>query len=1331
MALLASSLAYQRHHYLKIPVKDVKAETAGVKSEIKQEIKPEMRTKVPDSIKPEPGTDPSAAPAPTKPPTVYYCTRTHSQLAQVAEELKNCSKIYQEHLKMCVLGSRQHLCINRRAKAEAERKKLSLDEVCKEFLDVKDLQDENTGCGFGLNKKRITKTVESLKNMKIWDIEDAYKAGEAHKGCPYYSTREIFENANYVLSPYNYIIDPDIRRIMNIDLQDSIVIFDEAHNIEDITREAASFEINRSQLVIIENEILNVYEFTKYLMLRDLGQLVHSLIQWIDDMSENLTTDHSHKPYNNRNTSSNAFTPKKTPSKYYNGKKTEESYFGQSENLWDGEEFVEIFEQKYYLNLQTIEMYLQCLEEITKQNEENDGIENRFQAMNANPSIPLQYEVEGEKDDTSENPGKKMKLKISTFALSTIRRYLRVFSYMLVKNKANAMDYRICLQKKEDDSGPNKKRKSVNAAPTSEVTFNIWCLSGAVVFQEIAGACHSVLLSSGTLSPLDSFAGELKTSFPIRVEASHVINLSKQLKVALVSSFNDYSLNSTYDARQSDAYLDTIGAALLLITKQTPGGVLMFLPSYSLLYRCQTRWNQTKLLRKIEIDTGANMYFEPKDTKEMKKMLIQYYEDLNSINSKAIMIGVCRGKVSEGINFSDHYARAVIVVGIPYPSLVDLKIHLKREYQDTLCAKDVEKNLQSGYMPPSSSSSTSTPYAAKGPFTSSAPSSNYKFGNSTGVTSTIHCNGSLWYKQQAFRAINQAVGRCIRHKDDFGAIILLDPRFHQEEVKNSLSRWMRDEAVEYERLEDFALHLKHFFQPFNSYERLTGVQSNQEKIVQNEAKIDLDIEENILNQDDGNSMTEVEDDRIGKNSFFDNQEKETTKKFESVTRNNRNEDHIDSEDENPTKQFKEISISQTFQDIMDKKRQSTDREEVMKKYSPIIEESNERVDSPFIDTNQDDGDRMVVEENQDRSSPFTIKSKVSSFDMPDVFSSQQFPSESYKEAQTPYASKNSKTTGEMNDAETDKEKRTKSSSKRKKKRKNNEEVDIQRVVDFKLSLPFIREINRSFLFFQNQSNVPTYLNTNDIINVLTLNSISSARVSSSSLSSLFKYLFPLPSHLHFLKLAFEHGLFIRQVYLGDKFETIVFPVVVESVKNGINRHSSIPFAALSLNDVLFGEEPSRLPLAQNEEVRCVDYWCREDEVVYRFICYSNIKDPENNNDSVKEERDITSHYQVLFAKIIATTTSSILRQSESYGNPRLLYLLQKDQEREKENKDAERVDEDVLSDLSDSVATNRIKTGNSRPLPSKTTESFNYSIINNQSKVNRKIPIIIDLEENM
>ena len=47
------------------------------------------------------------------------------------------------------------------------------------------------------------------------------------------------------------------------------------------------------------------------------------------------------------------------------------------------------------------------------------------------------------------------------------------------------------------------------------------------------------------------------------------------------------------------------------------------------------------------------------------------------------MMGVCRGRMSEGLDFSDQAARMVIIIGIPFPQMYDAKIILKRNYLDT------------------------------------------------------------------------------------------------------------------------------------------------------------------------------------------------------------------------------------------------------------------------------------------------------------------------------------------------------------------------------------------------------------------------------------------------------------------------------------------------------------------------------------------------------------------------------------------------------------------------------------------------------------------------
>ena len=57
----------------------------------------------------------------------------------------------------------------------------------------------------------------------------------------------------------------------------------------------------------------------------------------------------------------------------------------------------------------------------------------------------------------------------------------------------------------------------------------------------------------------------------------------------------------------------------------------------------------------------------------------------------------------------------------------------------------------------------------------------------------------------------QALGRCIRHKQDYGAIILLDERLRAPTPQRSLSRWLRDDIVAPRGFADAHARLQAFF----------------------------------------------------------------------------------------------------------------------------------------------------------------------------------------------------------------------------------------------------------------------------------------------------------------------------------------------------------------------------------------------------------------------------------------------------------------------------------------------------------------------------------------
>jgi regulator of telomere elongation helicase 1 len=76
------------------------------------------------------------------------------------------------------------------------------------------------------------------------------------------------------------------------------------------------------------------------------------------------------------------------------------------------------------------------------------------------------------------------------------------------------------------------------------------------------------------------------------------------------------------------------------------------------------------------------LYREPKVAQEYQLIMDRFYSAVFEEDGGAILMAVCRGRISEGLDFSDKAARAVIVVGIPYPQMTDPKIILKKEYLD-------------------------------------------------------------------------------------------------------------------------------------------------------------------------------------------------------------------------------------------------------------------------------------------------------------------------------------------------------------------------------------------------------------------------------------------------------------------------------------------------------------------------------------------------------------------------------------------------------------------------------------------------------------------------
>ena len=312
-----------------------------------------------------------------------------------------------------------------------------------------------------------------------------------------------------------------------------------------------------------------------------------------------------------------------------------------------------------------------------------------------------------------------------------------------------------------------------------ESTMGFWCLSSEVIFEEISQKAKAIILTSGTLSPMDTFASELQTAFPLQLEAQHVIEASQLFVGTFAAGPSGSNLIGTYQNTSSFTYQDDVAQCIYQICQVTPFGVLCFLPSYALLDKLLDRMQATGVYEKLA--RLKEVISEPKSgsTDDFERLMKRFYRTIADCKQHggraaatgpgrrhavtgAVLFAVYRGKVSEGLDFADEHARAVINIGIPYPAFKDQKVLLKKEYND--------RHVGSKQLLP----------------------------------------GSQWYEIQAFRALNQALGRCIRHRHDWGAVVFLDQRFTHPKNIQKLSKWVRPSVRGYSALGEGIAALRAF-----------------------------------------------------------------------------------------------------------------------------------------------------------------------------------------------------------------------------------------------------------------------------------------------------------------------------------------------------------------------------------------------------------------------------------------------------------------------------------------------------------------------------------------
>uniref|UniRef100_A0AAY4ER15 Regulator of telomere elongation helicase 1 n=1 Tax=Denticeps clupeoides TaxID=299321 RepID=A0AAY4ER15_9TELE len=628
-------------------------------------------------------TDGDATAYYTDVPKIIYASRTHSQLTQVINELKNTS--YRP--KVCVLGSREQLCINSEVmRQESNHIKVHM---CRAKVSTR-------SCMF-YNNVEEKSTDKDLVNA-ILDVEDLVKAGNKQRVCPYYLSRTLKQNADIIFMPYNYLLDPKSRRAHNIELKGAIVIFDEAHNVEKMCEESTSFDL------------------TPY----DLTSAMQAVDRLLLEQAKDLGKGDAPEDFNMESGSSglklDITSIAKIKQIIMDLEAAINSYEmpSNSQGITKPGSFIYELFQKAQVTFETKAAIVEAMEQITGY---LAGRKHSF----SSPINTLELAF-GELQNVTNIVFCACYCCLSLFGKIIWLNDTRVCLYVILWKPGNVLSY--------------------------------WCFSPGFSMQELVRQdVRCIILTSGTLSPISSFTAEMQIPFPVCLENPHVIERD-QIFVSIIDRGPDgVQLSSAFDRRW----------VVLNLGRVVPHGLLVFFPSYPVMDKTLEFWKKDFSHKNLK-----PMFVEPKGKGTFTEIIDGYYSKVNDPSSRGgSFFAVCRGKASEGLDFADTYGRGVIITGLPFPPRMDPRVVLKMQYLDEMCRKK--------------------------------------------VAGLKYLSGQDWYRQQASRAVNQAIGRVIRHREDYGAIFLCDHRFKSSDARAQLPAWVKPYVRTYDSFGNVVRDVAQFF----------------------------------------------------------------------------------------------------------------------------------------------------------------------------------------------------------------------------------------------------------------------------------------------------------------------------------------------------------------------------------------------------------------------------------------------------------------------------------------------------------------------------------------
>ncbi|KAL4385207.1 hypothetical protein GQ457_15G022780 [Hibiscus cannabinus] len=585
---------------------------------------------------------------PHTPIKLIYCTRTVHEMEKTLAELTLLHNYQLKHLgpqaRILAIGlsSRKNLCVNPTVVASENRD--SVDAGCRKLTAswVRAMAAENPDvptCGFFENYEKAASA--AVLPPGVYTLQELRAFGKQKGWCPYFLARHMVQVANVVVYSYQYLLDPKVAGIISKEMQkESVVVFDEAHNIDNVCIEALSVSIRRQTLEGATRNLTRISQEIDGFKATDASKLRAEYNRLVEGLAlrGNLPIAD--------NWLSNPALPD------------------------------DILKEAVPGNIRKAEHFLHVLRRLVQY------LSGRLDTENVEKESPV-----GFVSPISSHAGIDQKtLKFC---------YDRLHSLMLTLEITDTDEF-LHIQTICDFAtlvGTYGRGFSIIIEPFDErmpsipdPILQLSCHDASLAIKPVFERFQSVVITSGTLSPIDLFP-RLLDFHPV-VSRSFKMSLTRDCicPMVLTRGSDQLPVSTKFDMRSDPGVVRNYGKLLLEMVSVVPDGIVCFFVSYSYMDGIINTWNDTGILK--DIMQHKLVFIETQDVVETT-LALDNYRRACDCGRGAVFFSVARGKVAEGIDFDRHYGRLVIMFGVPFQYTLSKILLARLEYlRDTFQIKE-------------------------------------------------------------------------------------------------------------------------------------------------------------------------------------------------------------------------------------------------------------------------------------------------------------------------------------------------------------------------------------------------------------------------------------------------------------------------------------------------------------------------------------------------------------------------------------------------------------------------------------------------------------------